>query len=179
MFDNTFCQRVLYKLACVLVLPLCLGLGWWKSFSQPAITVQAQAPELPSQWEGRALRPLVLTEVEARFGRQFPGTLARLTDGQHVLLLRTVLRPTRMLHPADDCYRGLGWHIARQRLERDAQDALWRCFEAERGGQRQRVCERIVDAQGKGFTDASSWYWAALLQQSQGPWQATTVASPL
>ena len=41
-----------------------------------------------------------------------------------------------------------------------------------------RVCERIVDAQGRTFTDASSWYWAALLQQSRGPWTALTVASP-
>ena len=37
----------------------------------------------------------------------------------------------------------------------------------------------IVDAQGASFTDASAWYWAALLGQSQGPWQAVTVASPL
>ena len=181
MLDNTFCQRVFHKLACALLLPLCLGLGWWKSHTQPEAAghAQMQAPELPSQWEGRPLRPLALSEVETRFGRQFPGTLARLTDDRQVLLLCTVLRPTRMLHPADDCYRGLGWHIARQRLERDAHDQLWRCFEAERGGERQRVCERIVDAQGRGFTDASSWYWAALLQQSQGPWQATTLASPL
>lgn len=35
------------------------------------------------------------------------------------------------------------------------------------------------DAQGGGFTDASAWYWAALLGQSQGPWQAITIASPL
>lgn len=181
MFDNTFCQRVGHKLACALLLPLCLGLAWWKSQAQPEPHATAQVPagEPLTHWEGRALRPLALSEMETRFGRQFPGTLTRLTDDRQVLLLRTVLRPTRMLHPADDCYRGLGWHIARQRLERDAQARLWRCFEAARSGQRQRVCERIVDARGRGFTDASSWYWAALLQQSQGPWQATTVASPL
>jgi hypothetical protein len=120
----------------------------------------------------------VLTEVEQRFARQFPGSLARLTDGQRVLVLRTVLQPTRMLHPAADCYRGLGWRIAHARLQQDGDGALWRCFEAERTGQRLRVCERIVDAQGRAFTDTSAWYWAALLHQSHGPWTALTIASP-
>ena len=59
------------------------------------------------------------------------------------------------------------------------QQQLWRCFEAVRGAQRLRVCERIVDARGNGFTDTSAWYWAAALGQSQGPWQAITVARPL
>ncbi|MDB5914465.1 MAG: hypothetical protein JWP22_3140 [Ramlibacter sp.] len=120
----------------------------------------------------------MLTEVEQRFARQFPGTLARLTDGQQVLVLRTVLQPTRMLHPAADCYRGLGWRVAQEQLQQDPDGQLWRCFQASRAGQRLRVCERIVDAGGRGFTDTSAWYWAALLQQSRGPWQAITVASP-
>jgi hypothetical protein len=37
-----------------------------------------------------------------------------------------------------------------------------------------RVCERIVDAHDQGFVDASSWYWAALLGRSSGPWRAMT-----
>ena len=40
------------------------------------------------------------------------------------------------------------------------------------------VLQTFVEA-GAGFTDTSAWYWAALLGQSQGPWQAITVASPL
>ena len=179
MPDNTFLNRVFFKLACVLLVPVCLAIAAWKATAQAQDAAPpASAPELPSEWEGRPLRPLVLTEVERRFARQFPGSLARLTDGERVLVLRTVLQPTRMLHPAADCYRGLGWRIAHARLQQDERGALWRCFEAERGGQRLRVCERIVDAQGRTFTDASSWYWAALLQQSRGPWTALTVASP-
>ncbi len=180
MFDNSFLHRVVYKLACALLLPLCLGLASWKA-AHGAANAPAAPPavEFPSEWQGKPLRPLVLTEVEERFARLFPGTLARLTDGRQVLVLRTVLRPTRMLHPAADCYRGLGWNIRAQQLEHDASKQLWRCFEAERDGRRLRVCERIVDASGRGFTDTSAWYWAALLQESRGPWQALTVASPL
>jgi hypothetical protein len=51
---------------------------------------------------------------------------------------------------------------------------LWRCFEAHQGGQRVRVCERIVDANGLAFTDTSAWFWAASLGQSAGPWRAVT-----
>lgn len=138
-----------------------------------------QSPEWPTVWEGKALRPLALSAVEMRFAARFPGHIARLTDGEQVVVLRQVRQPTRMLHPAADCYRGLGYRIQQAQLERDAQQRLWRCFIAERGGQRQRVCERIVDARGDAFTDASSWFWAAQLGQSSGPWQAITTARAL
>jgi len=137
------------------------------------------AVELPSQWDGRALRPLALGAVEQRFASHFPGQIAKLTDGAQVLVWREVDRPTRMLHPAADCYRGLGYRIDDAQLERDAHDRLWRCFVASLHGQRVRVCERIVDARGQAFTDASSWFWAAELGQSTGPWQAVTIARTL
>jgi hypothetical protein len=181
MVDNSFANRVLCKSLCALLLPACVMWGAYASWARPHAPVprETEHVELPAQWQGQALRPLALSEVEQRFARQFPGTLARMTDGRQVLVLRAVNRPTRMLHPAADCYRGLGYGIAHQQLQFDDEQRLWRCFEAVRSGQRLRVCERIVDARGTGFTDASAWYWAALLGQSQGPWQAITVASPL
>lgn len=139
----------------------------------------ASAWELPTRWDGRPVRPLALGEVEQRFADRFPGRIMRLTDGRQVIVLREVLRPTRMLHPAADCYRGLGYRIAQERLERDAQQRTWRCFVAERGGQRLRVCERIVDAAGLAHTDTSAWFWDASLRRSGGPWLAVTVARPL
>lgn len=146
--------------------------------STDPVAMQA-ASELPSSWDGHPLRPLALSPVEQRFAAQFPGHVTRLTDGLQVLVWRDVQRPTRMLHPAADCYRGLGYRIEQARLEQDAQDRLWRCFTATRQGQHVRVCERIVDAKGQAFTDASSWFWAAQLGQSTGPWQAVTLARNL
>jgi len=32
----------------------------------------------------------------------------------------------------------------------------------------------FVDARGQGFVDASSWFWAASLGHSNGPWRALT-----
>jgi hypothetical protein len=141
----------------------------------PAPLTTSTHGEWPTHWHGQALRPLALSAVEHRFAAQFPGRIARfaVADGGE-LVLRDVSRPTRMLHPAADCWRGIGWRIEATRLERDGDALLWRCFEATRDGQRVRVCERIVDAQGQAFTDTSAWFWTASLDQSAGPWRAIT-----
>jgi hypothetical protein len=61
---------------------------------------------------------------------------------------REVNTPTRMRHPAAECYRPVGFAIADAPLERDEEGVLWRCFIVERRDQRLRVCERIVDGLG-------------------------------
>lgn len=193
LLENRFINRVLHKALWAAVLPLCAlwGVGQAVSASllapaqdgesSPATLRASQqtATELPAQWQGAVLRPLALSEVELRFARHFPGTVARLTNGRQVLVLRTVNQPTRMLHPATDCYRGLGYRIRDEQLEVQADHARWRCFIAERGGRSVRVCEHIEDANGQGFTDTSSWYWASVAGQSTGPWKALTVATQL
>jgi hypothetical protein len=138
--------------------------------------------ELPPTWDGRALRPLAPGDVERRFAARFPGTLARLSDGSRDIVWRHVEEPTRMLHPAADCYRGAGWRVAGERVEVDARQREWRCFDATGrgpGARRLRVCERITDADGRAYTDPSSWFWAALLGRSAGPWQAITTAQAI
>jgi hypothetical protein len=130
--------------------------------------------EWPREVDGAALRPLALTAVEQRFAHRFPGRIGRFEADGDVWVLRDVARPTRALHPAGDCFRALGYRIQQAQLHNDADTRLWRCFVAERDGERVRVCERIVDAQGRGFVDASSWFWAAALGQSNGPWRALT-----
>lgn len=169
-------QRNIIRLLWAAVLVLC---GLFPLMHRPIAAAASGHPavgDLPARWEGRPVRPLALGEVEQRFADRFPGRIARLTDGQQVIVLRDVHRPTRMLHPAADCYRGLGYRIDQVRLEADAQQRTWRCFIAERNGQRLRVCERIVDARGRAHTDTSAWFWEASLGRSAGPWQAVTVA---
>jgi hypothetical protein len=138
----------------------------------------APAHEWPTQIEGRPLRPLAPTAVEQRFAKAFAGHIGRFEAGGDIWVLRDVTRPTRTLHPAADCFRGLGYRLEAVRLHTDASQRLWRCFAAEHRGQRVRVCERIVDADGQGFVDASSWFWAAALGRSNGPWRAMTRVKP-
>jgi exosortase/archaeosortase family protein len=137
--------------------------------------------EWPQHYEGRQLRPLALSVVEQRFAQEFPGAIGRFSDGEGVIVLRHIATPTRKLHPATDCYRGLGYTISALALERETVStsptpALWRCFIAAKDGQRVRVCEQIVDAAGQSFSDPSAWYWAAILGQSHGPWRTVTKA---
>ncbi|MET1077821.1 MAG: exosortase Q [Pseudomonas sp.] len=162
-----------------------LALGFLGVALLPALRAPAEpvAPaayvEWPRQFAGRTLRPLALSAVEQRFAEQFPGAIARFTDGQQQLSLRHVTAATRKLHPAADCYRGLGYRIRDIALERrpdDARQGLQRCFVAERRGARIRVCEYIEDARARTFSDTSAWYWAALSGQSEGPWRAVTLA---
>ncbi|MES2583134.1 MAG: hypothetical protein V4627_10490 [Pseudomonadota bacterium] len=186
LLENRFLNRVLHKTLWALVLPLCAlaGAVHVAADADPDLQTTRAAPslsvELPSEWQGAALRPLALSDVELRFAKHFPGSLARMTDDKHTLVLRTVNQPTRMLHPATDCYRGLGYRIHSEQLEVQANSQdRWRCFVAQRQGRSVRVCERIEDANGQGFTDTSSWYWASIAGQSHGPWRAITVATPL
>ncbi|MFL6624771.1 MAG: exosortase Q [Sulfurifustis sp.] len=152
---------------------------------EPALARAAPAAiEWPREIEGRPLRPLALSAVEQQFAEQFPGAIARFTDGERVVVLRQVTSPTRRLHPATDCYRGLGYRVRWVGLEREdsgyrAVPAIWRCFIAEKDGRRVRVCENIVDADGQMYTDTSAWYWAALTGRSHGPWRAVTRATLL
>jgi exosortase/archaeosortase family protein len=179
---NRFVHRIAHKAAFAGVMAVCATLSVaqaWPGRSTASINAAASV-EWPSEWDGAPLRPLALGEVEQRFAQRFPGSIARLTDGEGVFVMRQVNQPTRMLHPAADCYRALGYRITQVRLERDAQERRWRCFAAQRkNGQTLRVCERIVDARGRAFTDTSAWYWSAAAGDSQGPWQAVTVARPM
>jgi len=46
-----------------------------------------------------------------------------------------------------------------------------------RDGKHLLVRERIYEAAGeRSFTDVSSWYWAAVLGRSVGPWWAILIA---
>ncbi|MEJ8845356.1 hypothetical protein [Variovorax rhizosphaerae] len=180
LFANQFMQRIAHKAVFAVTMVLCVA---WSAATAvhtppaPAAALQSASKVWPDTWDGARLRPIALSEVEQRFAERFPGTIARMTDGSQTLVLREVRSPTRMLHPAADCYRALGYRIGQARLERDPRERMWRCFVADRAGApRLRVCERIVDAAGTAFTDTSAWYWAATSGKSEGPWQAITTA---
>lgn len=173
---------VVWYAACVLAVSASvLPMPWHGAPRHAAHTSNAiAAPEMPTHWRGKPLRPLALSAVEERFAQGFPGSIQRLTTSRDTLIVRTIYQPTRMLHPAADCYRGLGYTVGEHGLERQSDGKVWQCFIATTpNGQRMKVCERIEDAAGNGFTDTSSWYWQALLQRSTAPWRAVTVAVPL
>ncbi len=189
-------KRRLWAKLLVATLLACALAPWVHTASRAAKPAAAATPsastpsfEWPATWDGKTLRPMAMSAIEQRFALRFPGSIARFTDDeQRVLVLRHVTQPTRMLHPAADCFRGLGYQISNQRLVRATppaasaqrdQPPMTRCFDAERDGQRLRVCENIVGVEGDSYTDTSSWFWAASMGKSKGPWQAATVVEAL
>lgn len=162
-------------LALALIVAALLPLFGRAGATTAATAAASIADEWPTVLDGASLRPLGLSAVEQRFADRFPGRIGRFEAGAAVWVLRDVRRPTRALHPASDCFRGLGYRIDSIQLEADAASRRWRCFVATRNGERLRVCERIVDQGGEqAFTDASDWFWAASLGRSPGPWRAMT-----
>ena len=90
--------------------------------------------------------------------------------------MRWVREETRLLHPSADCLASLGYDIRPRPLHVDEAGDPWSAFEAVRGEERLLVRERIRDEGGRGWPDVSSWWWAAALGASGGPWWAITVA---
>ena len=131
----------------------------------------------PTHFRDQPLTQLPLGALEERFARRFPGAVARFTDGRHVLIVRHVTRPTRQLHPAEDCFRAAGYRLDRAQPMAGDRGEQWTCFRAERDGRRVKVCERIHDGGEGQWADTSAWFWAA--QYGAGPWWATTVVERL
>ena len=168
-------SALLYVAACVVaaLAPLLFG-----AQSRPFTGENPSAvfPGWPTHFEGRELIALPLTEREQRFGDGFPGRISRFTDGTREVIIRWVTAPTRRLHPASDCFEGIGYRVRPLPLRVDEAGHRWSSFAAARGNESLRVYERLYTDAGDGWTDVSAWYWAALGAETAGPWWAVTVA---
>jgi len=171
-------RRHLPRILAALLLALAVTWPLARPDSKPREAATRVAPEWPRVVDGETLRPLALGAVEARFAARFPGAIGRFASPDATWILRRVEHPTRMLHPAADCYRGLGYSVRDERLMTGV-SGLERCFTAAHDGRALEICERIVDAKGATFTDTSAWYWNAALGRSRGPWLAMTRAAPI
>lgn len=144
-----------------------------------AASKTAEFPGWPSSYEDRPLRPLPLGTKEEAFARDFPGRIARFTDGRREIIYRFVAEPTRRLHPAADCFKGSGYAITPLPLRRSTSGTDMGCFRARRGETDLAVCEAIRSDTGKSWSDLSSWYWDALLGKDAGKWWSVVVAAPI
>ena len=133
-------------------------------------------PGWPAHFEGRPLTPLPLTPREDAFVADFPGRVGRFTDGRREIILRWVNAPTRRLHPASDCLRGVGYAITPLPVRTNEAGAAMGCFRAHKGDSGLTVCELIRDERGATWPDVSAWYWNALFSQSPAPWWSITIA---
>ena len=136
-------------------------------------------PGWPVQLEEKLLTQVALTPQEVRFQKSFPGRIAKFTDGRRIIVLRWLTQVSRKLHPAADCFKGLGYTVSPLPVWRDSHGRLWGCSEANSSGDSVKIRERVFDESGQSWPDISSWYWSASLGKSAGPWWAVTVVEKL
>lgn len=133
-------------------------------------------PGWPTNYEGRELTPMPLTQREAAFVRDFPGRVGRFSDGRREIIIRWVSAPTRRLHSAADCFRGSGYSIAPMPVRMGAAGHAMGCFRASDRAGVMTVCEVIRDERGESWPDVSAWYWHALFGTTRAAWWSFVVA---
>ena len=147
--------------------------GW----SHPPSAVQARGadfPGWPRTFDGLLLVPLETGPKEQRLYRDFPGRVGRFSDGRREIVLRWVDEPTHLLHPAETCFRGLGFTIEPRHAVLAGDGRMTGVFRATRGEETLEVREWIYD-EDESWSDLSAWYWAATLGRARGPWWAVMV----
>jgi len=159
-----------YIVSCVIAVVM-LYLPWPTALPDE----QPEFPGWPSEYEGSDLRSLDVSQRERAFEAQFPGKMAKFTDGGRIIILRWVTKPTRKLHPASDCFKAVGYRVRPNNIKMDGHGNAWGSFQGTRSGESFSVYERIHDSSGGKWTDVSSWYWAAILGRTSGPWWAVTL----
>ena len=133
-------------------------------------------PGWPNEYEEKRLTQLPLTKKEQGFVQDFPGSIARFSDGRRELIIRWVKEPTRKLHPAGDCFKGIGYTITPQPIEVNQDGINMGCFTAEKDSDTLNVCEYIVAKDGQTWSDISSWYWGALFGNEAKGWYSYVIA---
>ena len=136
-------------------------------------------PGWPAQYDGAAYQQVPPSRADTAFYQEFPGKIQCVAQGSRRVIMRWVAKPTRQLHPSSDCFRGLGYQITWQPLVTDSKGVRRSWFCAEKDGKRFDVKERIYDTTGKNWTDISSWYWAAVLGKTTGPWWSDVEITPI
>ena len=137
-------------------------------------------PGWPQQYEDKPLTALNLTERERAFVRGFPGEVGRFSDGTREIIIRWVESPTRRLHPAADCFKGVGYSMSPLPVKYNRDDVPMGCFMASKDSESVQVCEYIVAGNmsndSDSWSDVSSWYWQSLLSGGKGGWWSFVVS---
>jgi hypothetical protein len=179
MVEHTFVEELaMLGSRCFLILCVMAALAPVVPWQIAAKPLEHHFPGWPTDFEGRELTELPLSGQEQSFRAGFPGRMAKFTDGRRTIVIRWVRQETRKLHPAGDCFRAWGYHVVALPLHKNAHQQFWGSFLATSDGERLVVRERIYDTADSSWTDASAWYWAALLGKTTGPWWAMTVVEP-
>lgn len=172
-------MRLLYLTACLLA-----ALLPWISADEPSPRRSYEDLAWPERLFGAALVPVALTPVDRKLAANLPGELARFAAGERHVLLRRLREASRHVHSVEPCMRGSGFTILPQpdrhvSSENPLEAGMWSSFLAVSDAEQLRVLERVVDGNGRVFSDVSAWYWSAALGSSPPPYLCLTVVERL
>lgn len=133
-----------------------------------------------TSYMGEALTPLPLTPAEEKFYTGFPGSVATYEGHSFKLIVRTVTRATRKLHPASHCLRAEGFSISEKSRTTLPDGSRWLTYTATRNGAQWLIREHISQIDGDmQWSEIPAWFWHAFLHPTGGPWEAITIMQPL
>ncbi len=148
-------------------------------FYQPNSTVLPEfsnEPDWPVEYLNLKHEKTEFTGKEKEFYKHFPGRIIKFSTGNTEYVIKCVIKPTRKLHPASDCFKGSGYSIKPEPVFRDHKGNYWSSFTATKNNLQVLVKERIYNNSGKSWTDVSGWFWSAFFNKSNGPWWVITVS---
>lgn len=158
---------VLLAVFCVL---LVLNGGERGGFPERENSVGEVVQDLRKRLVGEGWRRVALADSTLEYAARFPGAIELFEMEGRTLVVRVIYRATRRYHQSADCYRALGYSTSPLPILMEVDGAMWGRVLATREGERVEVRERVVSSDGQSWTDASSWFWAAALGKSEGPW---------
>lgn len=133
-----------------------------------------QSLQWPARFEGSSLRPVGPLENEGHFIGTFPGATSTFRTAGRCLIVRHATRGTRRLQATESHLREAGYRISDRVV--DCENWLTYLAHSEQGTLHLR--EQISDGT-RSWVSSSAWFWHATLHPHAGPWQATTVITPL
>lgn len=141
----------------------------------PLFLNEAQAgaiddPVWPTSFAGKPLTRVELQPYEQRYAAEFPGRMARFSDGSRQIMFQWLPSHSRSVHSAAECLQNSGYEIEHGPIIVDGTGMKWSSCTARKGQTAIRLRERIEDSHGRHWQDVSSWYWDATLDRTNGPY---------
>lgn len=134
----------------------------------------------PGEFDGERLRRLPMTLREQRLLKGFPGRFGRFESDSLEVIFRWSPQSTRSLRTSREVFAYDRFVLTPSELRERPTGGEWTCFEAEKGLDRLRICERITDEEGNAWADFDAWYEEAVEARiTRPPWTAVTVIERL
>lgn len=128
----------------------------------------------PGEIQGKRLNRLPFRTLEYRALRGFPGRAARFGGDGVEVLYRWSPQVTNLLRSVRRAYVEEGYRVGETSAdERDGVE--WNCFEARKGLDSLRICERIYDTQDRSWSRFDDWLLEAKAARTRPPWWAVAV----